>query len=355
MNIRLNIYFNYLIFSALVLLLTSCGYKTDLVPPQATVPARIKDLRYRLDETGVTLTWSYPTKTTKGAAIHEIRAFELFRAVIPEEDYCPDCPVRFGPPLEIKGGGVTVNKKSMPAKHHESLLRPNHRYFYKVRSLAEWRLTSQCSNIVSFRWNTPVDAPRDLTIKTGDKAVILSWKNPKGLLDGSPVTEPMLFQVMRSRTGDDFRPTGEPTKETTFTDNTVENGKTYFYRIRPIIYSHNTRSGGKLSKIVSGAPRDMTPPAPPRYLTVIKMETGIRIVWEAAAEEDLAGHRIYRREAASREPVLIGETGASRTVYIDVNPPKESETCFYSITSYDNADPPNESIFSTEAIVNLVQ
>ncbi|MEA2085255.1 MAG: fibronectin type III domain-containing protein [Thermodesulfobacteriota bacterium] len=355
MNISLNRYFNCLIFSALVLVFTSCGYKTDLVPPQATVPARIKDLRCRLDETGVNLTWSYPTKTTRGAGIHEIRAFELFRAAIPEKDYCPDCPVRFGPPLEIKGGPVIVDKKNVTAGYHESLLRPNHRYFYKVRSRAGWLLAGQDSNIVSFLWNTPADAPQDLKIKTGDKAVTLSWKRPAGLLDGSPVMDPMLFQVVRSRTGDDFRPIGEPTEGTTFTDHAVENGKIYFYRVRPIIKTHNTRAGGKLSKVVSGAPRDLTPPAPPRYITVIKTETGMRIVWEAAAEKDLAGHRIYRREAASRETVLIGETGASRTVYIDVNPPKESETWFYSVTSYDNAEPPNESIFSTEAIVNLIQ
>lgn len=353
MNIRLNRYFNYLIFSALVLFLTSCGYKTDLVPPQATVPARIKNLKYMLDETGVTLTWSYPTKTTKGSAIHEIRAFELFRAVIPEEDYCPDCPIRFGPFLEIKGGPVIVDKKNVTAEYHESLLRPNHRYFYKVRSRAGWLLAGQNSNIVSFLWNTPVDAPLNLKIKTGDKAVTLSWKKPAGLIDGSPVMNPIFFQVVRSQTDDNFRPIGEPTEGMTFTDHAVENGKTYFYRVRPIIKTHNTRAGGKLSKVVSGAPRDMTPPAPPQYITVIKMETGIRIVWEAVVEEDLAGHRIYRREAASREPVLIGETGASRTVYIDVNPPKESETWFYSITSYDNADPPNESIFSTEAIVMI--
>ncbi|MEA1933842.1 MAG: fibronectin type III domain-containing protein [Thermodesulfobacteriota bacterium] len=353
MNIRMNRYFDYLVFPALVLLLTSCGYKTDLVPPQATVPAQIKNLKYRLDETGVTLTWSYPTKTTEGSAIREIRAFELFRAVIPEEDYCPDCPVRFGSPLEIKGGPVIVDKKNMTAEYHESLLRPNHRYFYKVRSRAGWLLAGRNSNIVSFLWNTPVDAPLNLKIKTGDKAVTLSWKKPAGLLDGSPVMDPIFFQVVRSQTGDNFRPIGEPTEGMTFTDHAVENGKTYFYRVRPIIKTHNTRAGGKLSKVVSGTPRDLTPPAPPRYITVIKTETAIRIVWEAAAEEDLAGHRIYRREAASREPVLIGETSASRTVYIDVNPPKESETWFYSVTSCDNADPPNESIFSTEAIVMI--
>lgn len=355
MKVRLNRYFNFLIFSALALLVTSCGYKTGLVPPQAMVPAQIKDLRYSLDEKGVTLAWSYPTRTTEGSGIFEIQTFELFRAAIPEKDYCPDCPVRFGPPLEIEGGPVTVDKKNVSARYHESLLRPNHRYFYKVRSQAGWRLTSKDSNIVSFRWNTPVDAPRDLTIKTGDKAVTLSWKHPEGLLDGSPVMEPLLFQVVRSRTGDDFRPLGEPTRGTTFTDHGVENQKTYFYRVRPITISYNTRSGGKVSKVVSGMPRDLTPPAPPQHLTVIKSETDIRIVWKAVAERDLAGHRIYRREPASRKTVLIGETSASQTLYIDANPPKGAEKWFYSVTSYDNADPPNESIFSTEAVFNLLR
>ena len=165
MKVRLNRYFNFLIFSALALLVTSCGYKTGLVPPQAMVPAQIKDLRYSLDEKGVTLAWSYPTRTTEGSGIFEIQTFELFRAAIPEKDYCPDCPVRFGPPLEIEGGPVTVDKKNVSARYHESLLRPNHRYFYKVRSQAGWRLTSKDSNIVSFRWNTLWMLPGTLRLK----------------------------------------------------------------------------------------------------------------------------------------------------------------------------------------------
>ena len=48
------------------LLVGGCGYKTMPVPPQEIVPTAITDLRYELDEKGVTLTWTYPAEDREG-------------------------------------------------------------------------------------------------------------------------------------------------------------------------------------------------------------------------------------------------------------------------------------------------
>ncbi len=78
----------------LITLLSGCGRKTALVAPQKLVPVRINDLQYVLDENGVTLKWSYPTKMENGDELQAIESFEIYRGAIPEEEFCQGCPVQ---------------------------------------------------------------------------------------------------------------------------------------------------------------------------------------------------------------------------------------------------------------------
>ena len=47
--------FTVIIMLLVLTLMPGCGRKTDLIPPQKLVPVAISDLRYFLDETGVSL------------------------------------------------------------------------------------------------------------------------------------------------------------------------------------------------------------------------------------------------------------------------------------------------------------
>ena len=46
--------------------MAGCGYKTDPVLPRKWFHEPIDDLSYSVDETGVTLSWTYPEKTVNG-------------------------------------------------------------------------------------------------------------------------------------------------------------------------------------------------------------------------------------------------------------------------------------------------
>ncbi|MCI5145287.1 MAG: hypothetical protein D3923_07085, partial [Candidatus Electrothrix sp. AR3] len=102
---RGSVFFNLL---SLILLtgLAGCGYKTLPMAPQAVVPLPITDLRYELSEKGVALYWSYPRDTVTGDDLDEIDSFTLYRAEVPEEDYCDTCPIPFGPPINLPGGSL---------------------------------------------------------------------------------------------------------------------------------------------------------------------------------------------------------------------------------------------------------
>ena len=62
------------------LFLVGCGKKTPPVPPESAVPAQVSDLRSDLDPTGVTLKWSWPRKTEKGAGLRRVSEFIVERA-----------------------------------------------------------------------------------------------------------------------------------------------------------------------------------------------------------------------------------------------------------------------------------
>jgi uncharacterized protein len=140
----------------LVLLLPACGRKTMPVPPQDVEPVPVADLRYRLDEQGVTLSWTAPARTVAGSKLGAVEGFEIHRAEVPEEQYCPGCPLPFGPPIKYRGAPLQPGRA---VSYTEKKLRPGHRYFYKIRTRFGWHLTSQDSNQISFTWKENRPAP----------------------------------------------------------------------------------------------------------------------------------------------------------------------------------------------------
>jgi hypothetical protein len=136
-------------------LMPGCGKKLALIPPQELVPVAINDLRYSLDESGVSLKWTYPDEMESGDELQAIESFEVLRAEIPEEEYCEGCPVRFEKQVLIDGGSLPVSGESRTAVYKEADLRDGYRYQYKVRSRAGRWYPSNDSNIISFTWRSP--------------------------------------------------------------------------------------------------------------------------------------------------------------------------------------------------------
>jgi fibronectin type 3 domain-containing protein len=76
-----------------------------------------------------------------------------------------------------------------------------------------------------------------------------------------------------------------------YTDEDVESGKLYFYRVSAVDKAGNE---SKRSNSISGTARDTTPPQPPKNLQAEVKEHKVLLKWEAPPDKDLKGYYVYR-------------------------------------------------------------
>jgi len=329
--------------------IAGCGFKTMPVPPAEVLPRTIADLRYELNEKGVELSWTYPEETVKGDSLTDIVSFKLYRAVVPADKYCENCPLPFSEPILIEGGAIAPGKPKT-GLFQATLLRPGHLYFFKVRSVSGWWAESEDSNTVSFMWDIPPASPEILDAKAGDSRIVLRWSPVTTHIDGSAISEPVKYQVLRSSGGGVFIPVGELQAGPEFVDSQVSNGMQYQYKVQAVTMYAKGQVGGGVSPVAGAMPQDQSPPPVPQGVQGIRTSAGVKIVWEQVDAQDLKGYRVYRRTQSETRPVLAGEVNAPATMFDDASLPAADEW-YYSVSSFDRSRPANESKPSPEVEV----
>jgi len=74
-------------------LLTGCGKKGALIPPEALVPGPVRELNVIQTGQDFRITWSAPSKEEGGRPLKDLSGFLLLRRdVTPEGGDCPSCP-----------------------------------------------------------------------------------------------------------------------------------------------------------------------------------------------------------------------------------------------------------------------
>ncbi len=335
-----------LFLTGTLFLVGGCGKKTAPVPPDAIVPKAIEDLRYSVNEKGVTLDWTFPKETIKGTDLSDITTFDVYRAVVPVADYCATCPIPFSEAVVVPGG-IVDPENDRRGSYETALLRSGHKYFFKVNARTSWWAASGDSNIVSFVWHTPAKKPEGVLVDVADSSVVVSWQQVSQLLDGQTTDYSILYQVQRSQDGKNFVDVGTPVSDTRFMDAGLTNGVTYSYQVQSVLMVAKDAVTGGVSDVVNGVPVDLQPPESPTGITVVQTADGIKVFWDKSRAADVKGYKVYRRAADEQQSKAVGNVSAVYSIFEDTDVAADTGY-FYTITAYDTADPANESDTSRE-------
>lgn len=171
--------------------------------------------------------------------------------------------------------------------------------------------------------------PESLVASNAPDAVHLEWHA------GAP--EFRIFRKLPDQT--DWGPEIGTSKQPSYTDSTIEYGKSYDYMVQSIEKNGATYTESELSEPISFKPIDKFPPAVPTGLSAVPGSRSIELVWERNTEKDFAGYRVYR-DGKMIAQGLTGPVFSDR----DVKPGTKYR---YEVSALDNAG--NESAKSAPA------
>jgi fibronectin type 3 domain-containing protein len=253
--------------------------------------------------------------------------------------------VQYSSSIEVNASGL---QPGSTVTHTDSALKNHYRYTYKVVSRSGWNIASADSNRISFNWESPLPPPKKLSLQVDEKRLTLNWQPVSSLSDGSRINFPVRYQVYRSEDGKDFSRIAEAVDGRSYSDEDLENGRKYFYRVRGVRTVEGTELIGEASEVIAGVPGNVSSLAPPLRFTVVAVDEGVKILWESTPQAGVTGYRIYRRQAGSKKFRLVGEVDKSSFSFTDQHLPAGDAILYYVVTAIDAAVPPKESVFSRE-------
>jgi len=318
----------------------ACGKRGDPHPPVPVIPKATTDLLVAQRGPKVLLSWSYPSMTTAGKTMTDIRRVVVWRSIEelpvsqPPRDIKTLLPGDVDPTvpqaiqlfskiptmtpaqfLKLRNRIDSIEGASLPAAtsgarltyedtppFHTTDGRPN-RVTYAVVTEGT-TANGDLSNLVTIvPLEVPV-APADLAAVPKREGVVLTWTAPDTAISGAkkpPIAGYNVYRFAHGQPADEFATpiNTSPVSTTTFTDNPPYGPHDYF--VTALAAPRAPRLESEPSSIVSVTFKDLVPPPPPTGLTALVETAGVRLVWDPVDAPDLAGYKVYRTEGSGIE------------------------------------------------------
>uniref|UniRef100_UPI00405735E1 hypothetical protein n=1 Tax=Candidatus Electronema sp. TaxID=2698783 RepID=UPI00405735E1 len=219
----------------------------------------------------------------------------------------------------------------------------------------------------------------DLSYELTDSGAVLRWTFPDRTVNGEKIAELDSFQLYRAEVPvEDYCETcpvpfaapitvaggslpDKGSRQGSWEDAPMRPGYIYLFQLRSrsgwlsesddsnlISFRWEKPSARPKQATVPVAAADRTPPQVPGNVKAARTASSVKVFWDAGEDKDLAGHKVYRRIGEGK-PELIGEAKVPYNLFEDKNPPPKGAPVYYSVSSFDQSSPPNESQKSAEA------
>ena len=320
-------------------LLIACGKRGDPHAPVPVIPKATSDLVVTQRGTKVILTWSYPSLTTSGKTLHDLRRVTVYRATeeqqVPQtgrdlnavlpgdvDTTQPQAIAQFAKVPQLTATQFTklrekvdsLENANLPAATTGAHLVYEDTPAFRTRDGRPVRLTyaivnegleakSDASNLAMI---VPLDVPLPppkLAATPKPEGVVLTWDKPTASLTAN--AKPFLigyniYRITATETSDDLGTpiNASPIAKQTYTDAPAY--ATYRYRVTAVAAAGPPRIESDPSQPATVTFKDLTPPPPPATLTALVEPKGVRLLWDAVDAPDLAGYYVYRYEGKIR-------------------------------------------------------
>ncbi len=329
-----------------LLSLAGCGRRGAPVVPILIEPSPPGDLQAQVQRRVVVLTWSRPTANVDGTALKTLASFRIsrrqeaqqtsaFSAIATVKADKPDNAVVSGNRYAFTDEGVVVGA----------------RYAYQVESVNRHGIAGPPSSEATALVTVEIVAPSDLRAEAGERTIRLAWSAPTRRADGSVIDGIPGYNIYRRTSPGRYGPRPinlEPVRMTEFQDTDLVNDQTYYYIVRAVENQEPPWQEGLQSGEVSGAPVDLTPPAPPQGVRAVPGPgTVVSLSWAPNREPDLMGYLVYRSDAPNRRPHRLTETPFAAPALSDRSV-RPGGRYIYTVTAVDASSRRNESAPSDE-------
>ena len=270
------------------LLLSSCGYIGDPLPPSLNIPLRISDLTATQRGDKLRIHFTPTLESTDHLTLKSLSAIELRAG--------PAGP----PPFDTNVWSAQARAIPVPVNAAEStdVEAPitgwaGSDIVMAVRTIGPTGRPSEWSNLVVLKIYAPLQVPEGIRTEPRAATIHLSWNG------GNAVPGAGWRILRRGEKETEYLPAGKST-EPQWDDPNVQYGNTYSYVIQKTAPAGGSAEAeSELSRAVVVTYRDQFAPAVPSGLTAIAGIKSIEVAWISVPAPDLKGYQVYRSTGES--------------------------------------------------------
>ena len=374
-----------LVFLSIVIV--ACGKRGDPRPPVPVIPQATSDLVVTQRADKVILSWSYPSLTTAGKSLGEVRRITIFRLV--EE-------------LPVSPGGRDP-KTVLPGEIDPTEPQPI-AFFSKIPTIAEAQFVKLSTKVDSiekanlgtatagakllFTDSPPLVAtdgrpvrltysvvtegamarsgpsnlaiivplpvavpPADVKAEAKAEGIVVTWQEPKQSVGsaGAPVISG--YNIFRVAPGEALNELSAPintapVKGTMYTDTPPY--AEHEYRVSAVASTGPPLLQSGLSDAARATFRDLVPPPAPGKITALVETNLIRLVWDPVSAPDFAGYLVYRWDGDVRLKLSPGPFPQAN--FLDISM-QVGSPYRYEVTSVDKSG--NESAPGSSDMITI--
>jgi hypothetical protein len=331
-----------------VLAFTGCAKISEPLPPLVLVPQPATDLAGKQYGDTIVLSVSAPMLNTDGSRVENLAWVETLRVTDDRRDGGAPLPEDVFLARAVEVSRVSAEDTARIRKDRTLAFRDDlsgenpaeifkRAYRYGVRFINKKNQTAGLSNQVYIAPVQLPPLPTDLSYALTQDYVRLTWKPPSESAAGPALPRVLGYRVYRSEDPQQLTETpltAQPIDRPELEDRGFQFDRTYYYAVSIIGSLENPYAETLPSTPLAVSTVDTFPPGGPENLDGIVENGIVTLLWTASAASDVAGYRVYRREAEAEKRELLNLELIRVLSYRD-GQAQAGKTYEYSVTAVD--------------------